>query len=247
MNAVDPLPSRPLTIVTGGSRGLGAAIAVRLAAAGHDLVLGYLRDAAAAESVARRCREHGAACVTLAGDVTDPGDVGRLFDAAERAGTLTGVVCNAGAATSLGPLAGSEPAALARDLDVNLLAPVLCAREASRRLGERGAIVIISSAAAQLGSPGTYVHYAAAKAGVEALAVGLSKELGPRGIRVNAVSPGTLWTDFHADPQRPAAVAAAVPLGRAGRAEEIAGAVAWLLSDDASYTTGAVLKVSGGL
>jgi NAD(P)-dependent dehydrogenase (short-subunit alcohol dehydrogenase family) len=133
-------------------------------------------------------------------------------------------------------------------LAVNVLGYLLCARRAVREMTASGggAIVNISSAAATLGSPGEYVHYAAAKAAVDALTIGLSKEVAADGIRVNCVAPGVVWTDFHEDPQRPARVAAGIPMGRAGRPEEISGAVAWLLSDDASYTTGAVLRVAGG-
>ncbi|WP_269801576.1 SDR family NAD(P)-dependent oxidoreductase [Desertihabitans aurantiacus] len=125
---------------------------------------------------------------------------------------------------------------------------MLTCRAAAPRLQEaHGSIVLLGSAATTSGSPGTYVHYAAAKAGVATLTVGLSKELAPSGVRVNCVEPGTIWTDFHLDPDRPTKVASSIPLGRAGQPEEIAGAVAWLLSDDASYTTGTVLRVAGGL
>lgn len=251
-----PAAEAPVTLVTGASRGLGRAIALRLAEAGHHLVLAYHRDADAAEAVALACRAAGAAsgigATTVRADLAVPDQVAELFEAARSfaatsGGVLSGVVNNAGAAVSVGPLAKAEPEELRRDLDVNLFSVVLCCREASRTLGDGGAIVNVSSVAARLGGPHTYVHYAAAKAGVEALTRGLARELGPHGVRVNAVAPGTLWTEFHADPQRPAAVAPSVPLGRAGQPEEVAGAVAWLLSPEASYTNGAVLEVSGGL
>ena len=131
---------------------------------------------------------------------------------------------------------------------VNVVGVLLCARRAARDMLERGsgAIVNISSGAATLGSPNEYVHYAGSKAAVDAITIGLAKELGPDGIRVNCVAPGTIWTEIHADPDRPNQVAPRVPLRRAGQPEEIAGAVAWLLSDDASYTTGAILRVTGG-
>ncbi|GAA3709418.1 SDR family oxidoreductase [Zhihengliuella alba] len=244
----------PYTLVTGGGRGIGAAVCRRLARDGHDVALGYAHDGDAAERVAADVRALGRAAVVLRADVTDPGQVERLFAEAGAAGRLTGLVNNAGAATAVGPLADLDPEAIRRDLEVNLYGAVLCARAAVRAFladeaapGERSAIVNISSAAAQLGGPDTYVHYAAAKAGVEALTVGLAREVGPQGIRVNAVSPGTIWTDFHADPGRPARVGAAVPLGRAGEPDEIAGAVSWMLSADASYANGSVLKVAGGL
>ncbi|GAA3308476.1 hypothetical protein GCM10020295_70610 [Streptomyces cinereospinus] len=158
---------------------------------------------------------------------------------------------NAGVTGPLGRLADADPAGLRRVVDVNLLGTLLCSRRAAQLMSARGggAIVNVSSAAATLGSPGEYVHYAAAKAAVDALTVGLAKELGPDGVRVNAVAPGVIDTEMHAamgDPDRPHRAAAAIPLRRPGRVEEIAAAVAWLLSPDASYATGAVLRVAGG-
>ncbi|MEU9003263.1 SDR family oxidoreductase [Streptomyces sp. NPDC048551] len=243
---------RPITVVTGGSRGIGAATSVRLAADGHDLVLGYAQDRAAAEAVAERVRAAGARCVTVRGDTSEECAVERLFDiAGAELGTVTGLVNNAGVTGPLGRLADARVEDLRRVVEVNLLGYLLCCRRAARDMAEGGggAIVNVSSAAATLGSPGDYVHYAATKAAVDALTVGLSKELGPDGIRVNAVAPGMIETGMHAamgDPGRPARAAAGIPLGRPGQPEEIAGAIAWLLSPDASYTTGTVLRVSGG-
>ncbi|MEZ0066197.1 NAD(P)-dependent dehydrogenase (short-subunit alcohol dehydrogenase family) [Streptacidiphilus sp. MAP12-20] len=241
-----------VTVVTGAGRGIGAAIALRLAAEGHDLVLGYRADAEAAEGVAAKVRATGRACVTVQADTTDVDDVDRLFAAGPEAGLgpVTGLVNNAGVPGPYGPLAEADPEGLRRAVDVNVTGYLLCARAAIRAMtaqGTKGAIVNISSGAATLGSPGEYVHYAAAKAAVDAMTVGLAKELGPVGIRVNCVAPGTVWTDFHPDPERPAKRAATIPLGRAGQPEEIAGAVAWFLSPDASYATGAVLRVTGGM
>ncbi|MEU6703146.1 SDR family NAD(P)-dependent oxidoreductase [Streptomyces wuyuanensis] len=244
--------ARPVTIVTGGSRGIGAATCVRLAADGHDLALGYVSNGAAAEEVARAVRAAGARCATVRVDTSDEAAVDRLFDTAEaELGPVTGLVNNAGVTGPLGRLADARTEDLRRVVDVNLLGCLLCCRRAARDMAARGsgAIVNISSAAATLGAPGEYVHYAATKAATDALTVGLAKELGPRGIRVNAVAPGTVKTDMHAamgDPDRPRKVAAVTPLGRAGEPSEIAGAVSWLLSDDASFTTGTVLRVSGG-
>ncbi|MGW2962182.1 SDR family oxidoreductase [Streptomyces sp. NPDC001220] len=244
--------ARPVTVVTGGSRGIGAATCLRLAADGHDLVIGYVRDAGAAETVAEGVRKGGARCAVVAVDTAVEADVERLFDTAEReVGAVTGLVNNAAVTGPLGRLADTESADLRRVVEVNLLGALLCSRRAARLMAARGngAIVNVSSAAATLGSPGEYVHYAATKAAVDALTVGLAKELGPDGVRVNAVAPGAVDTDMHAamgDPGRARRIGAAVPLGRAGRPEEIAAAIAWLLSPEASYTTGAVLRVSGG-
>ncbi|MFJ9137463.1 SDR family NAD(P)-dependent oxidoreductase [Streptomyces sp. NPDC102256] len=238
------------TVVTGGSRGIGAAVCRRLAEDGHDVVIGYRSDAAAAETVAEEVRAAGRRCLTVAVDTSDAGAVDRLFDAAAaELGPVTGLVNNAGISGPNGRLADADPAGMRQALEVNVLGYLLCARRAVREMTAAGggAIVNISSAAATLGSPGQYVHYAAAKAAVDAFTIGLSKEVAADGIRVNCVAPGTVWTDFHEDPERPARVAAAVPLGRAGRPDEISGAVSWLLSPDASYTTGAVLRVAGGL
>ncbi|MFG3148404.1 SDR family NAD(P)-dependent oxidoreductase [Streptomyces sp. M41(2017)] len=239
-----------ITVVTGGSRGIGAAVCRRLAEDGHDVVIGYRSDAAAAETVAEEVRAAGRRCLTVAVDTADAGAVDRLFDAAAaELGQVTGLVNNAGISGPNGRLADADPAGMRQALEVNVLGYLLCARRAVREMTAAGggAIVNISSAAATLGSPGQYVHYAAAKAAVDALTIGLSKEVAADGIRVNCVAPGTVWTDFHEDPERPARVAAAVPLGRAGRPDEISGAVSWLLSPDASYATGAVLRVAGGL
>ncbi|MGW1111571.1 SDR family oxidoreductase [Streptomyces albidoflavus] len=239
---------QPLTVVTGGSRGIGAAVCARLAADGHDLVVGYRSDRAAAEAVAERVRAAGRRALAVAVDTADAASVDAFFDEAATLGTVTGLVNNAGMSGPVGRLADADPAGLSRALDVNVLGYLLCARRAVRDLAASGggALVNISSAAATLGSPGEYVHYAAAKAAVDTLTVGLAKEVAQDGIRVNCVAPGVIWTEFHADPERPAKQAPGIPLGRAGQPEEIAAAVSWLLTADASYTTGAVLRVAGG-
>ncbi|WP_017585291.1 SDR family NAD(P)-dependent oxidoreductase [Nocardiopsis ganjiahuensis] len=245
--------SRQVTVVTGGSRGIGAATCVRLARDGHDLVLGYVSDGVAAERVSEEVMAAGARCVTVRADTSDEAGVERIFDtAAAEFGTVTGLVNNAGVTGPLGPFADVSTEDLRRVVEVNLLGYLLCCRRAVRemRRGGGGAIVNVSSAAATLGSPGEYVHYAATKAAVDTLTVGLAKELGPDGIRVNAVSPGITETDMHAAmgaPDRPAQAAGRIPLGRAGRPEEISGAISWLLSADASYTSGTVLRVAGGM
>ncbi|MEV0318236.1 SDR family oxidoreductase [Streptomyces sp. NPDC050658] len=244
------MPQTPVTVITGGSRGIGAAICTRLAKDGHHIALGYHSDAEAAEKVAAAVREAGARCVTVRMDTAEEADVDRLFEtAAAELGPVTGLVNNAGIGAPVGPLADADVSAMRRALEVNVLGYLLCARRAVRdmaRTGTAGAIVNISSAAATLGAPGEYIHYAAAKGAVDTMTIGLSKEVAADGIRVNAVAPGVIWTEFHADPERPAKLAGAIPLGRSGHPDEIAAAVAWLLSEDASYATGTVLRVAGG-
>jgi NAD(P)-dependent dehydrogenase (short-subunit alcohol dehydrogenase family) len=232
-----------LTVVTGGARGIGAAICRRLAGDGHDIVLGYQSAAGRAEETAADVRAAGARCELVQLDTASASDVDRLFDVAAGLGQITGLVNNAGIVGPTGRLVEVPVDELARVYEVNVVGVLLCARRAV--LDGARAIVNISSAAATLGSPGEYVHYAGSKAAVDAITVGLAKELAP--VRVNAVSPGTIWTEIHADPSRPARMAARIPLGRSGQPEEVAGAVSWLLSDDASYTSGAILRIAGGL
>ena len=247
---------RPVTIITGGSRGIGAATAARLARAGHDLTLGYRHDHSSAEQAAARARACGARCVLAKADVTREHDVERLFAiTTERLGMVTGVVNNAGVTAHIGDLADTPVPVIRQVIDVNFLGVVLCARQASkimsrRRGGRGGAIVNVSSAAATLGSPHESGPYAAAKAAVEALTIGLAKELAADQIRVNAVAPGIIRTGIHAaagDPSRPDRLAENIPLGRAGEPGEIATAIAWLLGPEASYVTGAVVRAAGGL
>ncbi|GAA3378960.1 SDR family oxidoreductase [Streptomyces sannanensis] len=223
-----------------------------MAADGHDLALGYVSNSTAAEETAAAVRAAGARCVTVRVDTSDEADVEKLFDiATAELGRVTGLVNNAGVTGPLGRLTDARTEDLRRVVEVNLLGYLLCSRRAARDMAAlgSGAIVNISSAAATLGSPGEYVHYAATKAATDALTIGLAKELGPDGIRVNAVAPGITNTDMHAamgDPDRPAKAAVRIPMRRPGEPSEIAAAVAWLLSADASYTTGTVLRVSGG-
>jgi NAD(P)-dependent dehydrogenase (short-subunit alcohol dehydrogenase family) len=247
---------QPVTIITGGTRGIGAATAVCLARAGHDLALAYRQDDSAAQQTAGRVQAAGARCVLVKADVTRHQEIERLFSiTVDQLGMVTGVVNNAGVTSHIGDLADTPVDVIRHVIDVNVLGAILCARQAGkimsiRRGGHGGAIVNVSSAAATLGSPHEYVHYAAAKAAVEALTVGLAKELAADQIRVNAVAPGTIRTGIHAaagDPGRPDRVARNIPLGRAGEPGEVAPAIAWLLGPEAAYVTGAVLRVAGGL
>jgi len=234
--------------ITGGSRGIGAAVAALAARSGWAVLIGYHHDRDAARALARTLEEEGGRAAVCEVDITDASSLEDFVREAEERGPLGGVVACAGAVTAVGPLTALRPEDLRADLETNLLGAVLTARAAIPALeAGDGSIVFIGSAASTIGSPGSYVHYAAAKAGVDALTVGLSKELAPLGIRVNCVQPGTVWTDFHQDPERPAKVAPSIPLGRAGQPEEIAPAVLHLLSDQAGYTTGAILRVAGGM
>lgn len=239
------------TLITGGSRGIGAATALRLARDGHDLVLGYSRDDRAAEETRLAVEDAGARCQVVRADLTDPRGIDRLF---EQAGDLTGVVNNAGATLHIGPLAETSASIIQATVDLNLTAALLVARAGVRALGTSyggggGVIVNVSSGAATLGAPGEYVQYAAAKAGVDALTVGLAQEVAGEGIRVVGVAPGIVRTGIHADagePGRLERVGPLVPLGRPGEPAEVADAIAWLMSEEASYVTGTTLRVAGG-
>lgn len=235
----------PLTLVTGGSRGIGAAICVRLASEGHDVIVAYRTDAEAAEQVATAVRDLGRSAQTIQVDTASEQSVDEMFAAID--GQLTGLVNNAGISGGNSRLVDADADGMRLALEVNVLGYLLVARGALRAFRGTGSIVNISSGAATLGGANRYVHYAASKAAVDGMTIGLAKEVAADGVRVNAVSPGTIYTDFHAEPDRADQVGPTVPLGRSGQPEEIAGAVAWLLSDDASYTTGANIRVAGGL
>ena len=238
------------TLISGGTRGIGRATALDCAARGWPVALNYRGNAAAADATLAAIREAGGTAHAFAADVADPAQVARLFDQAEAAlGGLDAVVVNAGIVEQVMPLAEMTPERLDRIVRVNLTAALYQAREAARRLPDGGTIVFVSSAAARLGSPGKYVDYAATKGGVDTLTIGLAQELAPRRIRVNGVRPGIIDTQIHADggePDRVAELGPSLPLGRAGTAAEVAAAITWLMSDAASYVSGAILDVAGG-
>ncbi|MGQ0844156.1 MAG: SDR family oxidoreductase [Sporichthyaceae bacterium] len=237
-------------IVTGASRGIGAATARRAAMDGWDVVLAFLRNRAAAEAVATECREFGVRTDVLCCDVATEMDVLDLFEQAQKIGPVRGLVNNAGVVSPLGAVADFESEDLENVFSVNVFGAFYCAREAVRLMQEQGgggSIVNVSSRAAVLGGPGRYVGYAASKAAVDALTVGLAAEVAESGIRVNGVRPGMIDTEIHPDGREAlAARAATIPLGRFGTPDEVAEAIVWLLSPAASYITGTTLDVAGG-
>jgi NAD(P)-dependent dehydrogenase (short-subunit alcohol dehydrogenase family) len=242
-------------LITGASRGIGRATALLAAERGWPVAINYRGDAGGAADTAAQAHRRGARAITIRGDVSIEADVVALFDQAQGdLGPLGGVVINAGIVAPAMPLADMRVERLERIFRVNVLGAYLCAREAARRLsrsrgGSGGSVVLVSSAASRLGSPGEYVDYAGSKAALDTLAIGLAKELGAEGVRVNAVRPGLIETGIHAssgDPERARRLGATTPLGRAGKPEEIAEAIVWLLSDAASYVTGTILDVAGG-
>lgn len=242
-------------MVTGGGRGIGAATARLAARRGYAVCINYLRNRAAAEGVAQEIRDGGGQAIALAGDVAVEKDVVDLFQGCDRAlGPLTAVVNNAGIVERQSRVEAMDAARLQRMFATNVIGAFLCAREAIRRMstkhgGKGGAIVNISSGAARLGSPGEYVDYAASKGAIDTMTLGLAKELAEDGIRVNCVRPGFVHTDIHAsggEPNRIERLRDSIPMKRGGDPEEVARAVLWLLSDEASYCTGAILDVTGG-
>ena len=242
-------------LITGASRGIGRACALLAAENGWSVGVNYREDAKAADAVVETIARSGGRAVALKGDVSVEADAIGMFDAAANAlGPLTAVVANAGIVAPAARLAEMSAARMRLVVEVNVLGALLTAREAARRLakssgGAGGSIVLISSVAARLGSPNLYIDYAASKGAVDTLTLGLAKELGPEGVRVNAVRPGMIETEIHiggGDPDRARVLGATSPLGRAGAVEEIAQAAIWLISDAASYVTGALIDVSGG-
>ncbi|MDS9466705.1 SDR family oxidoreductase [Paracoccus sp. MBLB3053] len=242
-------------IVTGGSRGIGRAVALLAAERGWNVAISWRNDTEAAQDVLAQIRAKGRRATGVQGDVANEADVLALFDAAEaELGRIDSVVVNAGMLSQAMPLAEMSLDRMQRVIDVNVIGALLTAREAARRLKRgkdepSGSIVLISSAAARLGGAGEYVDYAASKGAIDSLNIGLAKELAPDNIRVNAIRPGLIETEIHAsggNPDRARTLSSGVPMGRPGSAEEVAEAILWLADEQASYVTGTNLEVTGG-
>lgn len=246
-----------VVIVTGGTRGIGRAIVKRLHQEGFAVLLTFSNATEEADNLISELAESLPAVRKIQADIQDSDSAARIFDMAEAMGTVVGLVNNAGVTGQIGPITQLTEEDLQLVITVNLVGPVRLCREAARRWASsreprppRRSIINISSIAAKTGAPNEYVSYAATKAAIETLSIGLAKELAASGVMVNAISPGTIDTTIHARAGRPARakeIANRIPLGRPGQPEEIANAVAWLMSPDSSYVTGAVLTVAGGL
>lgn len=246
--------TRSVAIVTGGSRGIGAACCRLLAAAGHDVVVNYAGNAGAAAAVVAEVEARGRRAIAVQGDVANEADMLRLFREADAFGPLGVLVNNAGVVDQPARVDAMSVERLTRMFAINIIGSFVPAREAIKRMSTRhgglgGAIVNISSAAAVLGAPGQYVDYAASKGAIDTFTIGLAREVAEEGIRVNSVRPGIIDTEIHASggiPDRVAQMRSMVPMKREGTAEEVAEAVVWLASPAASYVTGAILAVAGG-
>ncbi len=246
---------KKIALITGASRGIGAATAKRLAQAGYDICINYYKNRTAAESLAEALSAFGTKVIAVQADVSQEKAVENLFNTVDKQlGTLTALVNNAGIVMPQTTIEGITAERVNRLLQTNVTSYFLCCREAVKRMaikhgGNGGAIVNVSSAASRLGSAGEYIDYAASKGAIDSLTKGLSLEVAEQGIRVNAVRPGIIDTEIHADggePDRIKRIGPTMPMQRAGKAEEVANAIAWLLSDEASYTTGSFTEVSGG-
>ncbi len=243
-----------VALVTGGGRGIGAAVARRLAGAGYDVGINYRRDEAAANAVLEDIVAGGGRGFLVSADVADEASVASMFAAVDARGVLAALVNNAGIIMAQTTFDAVSLERMQRVFAVNVFGAMLCAREAVKRMSRRfggagGAIVNVSSAAARWGSPGEYIDYAASKGAIDTFTRGLAVEEAPHGVRVNAVRPGIIETEIHADggePGRVARLGPTLPMRRGGTADEVAAAVAWLISDEASYVTGAFIDAAGG-
>lgn len=243
-----------VAVVTGGSRGIGAATAVLLARRGWTLCIGYRAAAASADRVVEECEAAGVVAAAVAADLTSSEGAAALFAAADRLGPVRALVNNAGVVAGRSRVDEMTLPRLERMFRINAIAPFLCAREAVRRMstrhgGEGGVIVNVSSVASRLGSPSEYVDYAASKGALDTMTVGLAREVAEERIRVNAVRPGLIETEIHASggqPGRVERIKGSIPMQRGGQPQEVAGAIVWLCSEEASYVTGAIVDVSGG-
>ncbi|WP_407157544.1 SDR family oxidoreductase [Bradyrhizobium sp. STM 3557] len=243
-----------VAVITGGSRGIGRAAALAAATRGYKIVVGYASNEAAAKDAVAAIEARGGKAIAVKCDVGREHDIVELFKAADKFGTLGALINNAGI---VGPTARVDQMSaerIERLMAVNVTGSILCAREAVKRMstrhgGKGGVIINLSSVAARLGSPNTYVDYAASKGAIDSFTIGLAQEVASEGIRVAAIRPGLIDTEIHAsggEPDRAHRLASTVPMKRVGTADEIANAIVWLLSDEASYVTSAILDVSGG-
>jgi NAD(P)-dependent dehydrogenase (short-subunit alcohol dehydrogenase family) len=243
-----------VAVVTGGSRGIGRAAALGAAKRGYKVVVGYASNEAAAREVVSRIEASNGKAIAVKCDVGVEADIVNLFKAVDEFGKLGALVNNAGIVDKTARVDEMSAERLARMMNINIVGSILCAREAVKRMstkhgGAGGVIVNLSSVAATLGSPGLYVDYAASKGAIDTFTVGLAREVSDEGIRVNAIRPGLIDTDIHAsggEPGRAQKLAHTVPMKRVGTADEVANAVVWLMSDEASYVTGTIFDVSGG-
>ncbi|MCO4858581.1 glucose 1-dehydrogenase [Herbaspirillum sp. WGmk3] len=246
---------KPVILITGGSRGMGAATARLAAERGYDVAFSYLRDAAAADLVAADIAQRGARALALQADSADPDQVAQLFATIDaRFGRIDVLVNNAATLERQSRMEDLSFARMQRIFAVNAIGPMLCAQQAVRRMayrhqGKGGVVINVSSASARLGSPNEYVDYAASKGALETFTTGLAKEVAREGIRVNCVRPGHIYTEMHAsggEPDRVNRVRESIPMGRGGQPEEVARAILWLASEEASFSTGTFLDVTGG-
>lgn len=244
-----------VVLITGASRGIGAATALLAARQGYAVAVNYSANSLAADEVVRQIRQGGGSAITVQADVADEAQVLAMFEKVDaKLGRLTALVNNAGVVDRTERVDGMSVARLKRMFDINVIGSMVCAREAVKRMSTRyggagGAIVNVSSVAARLGAPCQYVDYAAAKGAVDVFTIGLSKEVAGEGIRVNAVRPGIIDTEIHASgglPDRARDLAPQVPMLRPGTAEEVAQSIVWLMGSESSYTTGALLDITGG-